>query len=119
MCCLRSTTVKFCGEERFPTSADEFMDWFYSVSWDRRRGGKWEASRDEYRLMGTLKDGTGLYFLTPAMSENAQYRAYFLGCPVMVDGDVIEDNGVTGHCPYCKVKITGNGRFCDRCGAPL
>lgn len=111
--------MKFCGEERFPESIDDIMDWFYSVRWDRRRGGKWNISREELRQICVMKDGTGIYPFHPNLKpDRPQYRGFFLGCPVIVDGDII-DNEPYGKCPFCEVKTTANDRFCDRCGGIL
>ena len=111
--------MKFCGEEKSPEHVDDIMGWFYSVPWDRRRGGKWNVSREEFRRILIMKDGAGMYLFQPNLkSDGPPWRGYFLGCPVIIDGDTIGDKP-HGEYPYCHVKTAALDRFCDRCGAPL
>ena len=80
MCCLRSTTVKFCGEERFPKSTDDIMDWFYSMPRESIKTGKWECSHSEFVSIVKMRDSLGQYLYDIE-------RKRVLGCPVIVDGE--------------------------------
>ena len=76
--------MKFCGEERFPKSIDDIMDWFYSVPEESRKTGKWEVGHKEFIAIVKMKDVAGQYFLT--VNETPRPNR-FLGCPVIVEGE--------------------------------
>ena len=78
MCCLWGATVKFCGEERFPKSIDDIMDWFYSMPGESVKTGKWECSHYEFISVVRMKNSLGQYLYEIE-------RKRFLGCPVDVD----------------------------------
>ena len=78
--------MKFCGEERFPQSIDDIMDWFYSFPEESRKSGKWEFSHVEFLAIVKMRDGVGQYFYDIL-------RRTFLGLPVL---RVEEENEFSG-----------------------
>ena len=72
--------MKFCGEERFPKSIDDIIDWFYSVSEESVRAGKWECNHSEFVSIVKMKDSLGQYLYDIE-------RKGLLGCPVIVEDE--------------------------------
>ena len=70
--------MKFCGEERFPESIDDIMDWFYSMSKESVRTGKWKCNHSEFVSIVKMRDGLGHYFYDIDQKS-------LLGCPVIVE----------------------------------